>query len=133
MTTRPDPRDITPDAPLRLSVAAQLAFPDESMSAGALRREAKRGRLRIERIAGRDYTTMRAIEEMRQLCHVHPKDLASTDDGDTAGKPFGLSETANTRRAQGALKTTLKELKKRSKSISPASERAPAQVVQLRS
>jgi hypothetical protein len=133
MTSRPDPRYITPDTPLRLFVAAQLAFPDESMTAGALRREAKRGRLRIERIAGRDYTTMRAIEEMRQQCHVHPKDLASTDDGDTAGKAFGSSETANMRRAQAALSTTLKELKKRSKSISPESEKAPAQVVQLRS
>jgi hypothetical protein len=35
------------DAPLRLSVAAALAFPDGSMTASGLRREAVRGRLMI--------------------------------------------------------------------------------------
>jgi len=35
------PRDaISPDTPLRLSVAAALAFPDGSMTASGLRREA---------------------------------------------------------------------------------------------
>jgi hypothetical protein len=39
-----------------------LAFPDGSMSASGLRREAARGRLVIERIAGKDYTTLANIE-----------------------------------------------------------------------
>jgi hypothetical protein len=46
---------------------------DGSMTAGGLRREAARGRLVIERTAGKDYTTLAAIEEMRQLCRVVPK------------------------------------------------------------
>ncbi len=50
--------DLDPTAPLRLSVAAAIAFPDGSMSASGLRREAARGRLVIERIAGKDYTTL---------------------------------------------------------------------------
>lgn len=59
--------------PIRLSVAAELAFPDGSMGASGLRREAARGRLAVERIAGKDYTTLRAIEEMREKCRVQPK------------------------------------------------------------
>ena len=49
---------VTPDMPLRLAAAAALAFPDGSMTASGLRREAARGRLVIERIAGKDYTTL---------------------------------------------------------------------------
>jgi hypothetical protein len=55
------------DAPLRLSKAAATAFPDGSMTKSGLRREAARGRLAIQRIAGKDYTTLRAM----QLGEVH--------------------------------------------------------------
>ncbi|MCW2229340.1 hypothetical protein [Bradyrhizobium elkanii] len=47
--------NIGPNEPLRLSVAAAVAFPDGSMTASGLRRENARGRLIIERIAGKDY------------------------------------------------------------------------------
>ena len=40
----PERESITTDTPLRLSVAAALAYPDGSMTANGLRREAKRGR-----------------------------------------------------------------------------------------
>jgi hypothetical protein len=66
----PAREDIGDDQPLRLAVAAALAFPDGSMTASGLRREAGRGRLAIERVAGKDYTTLRNIEEMRALCRV---------------------------------------------------------------
>jgi hypothetical protein len=55
------------DTPLRLSVAAALAFPDGSMTASGLRREAARGRLVIERIAGKDFTTLANINRMSHL------------------------------------------------------------------
>jgi len=45
---------IDSETPLRLSVAAALAFPDNTMTASGLRREAARGRLMIERIAGKE-------------------------------------------------------------------------------
>src|SRR5262245_18854353 len=65
------PRDqITDDAPLRLEIAAALAYPDGSMTASGLRKEARRGRLVVERTAGKDYTTLRNIEHMRELCRV---------------------------------------------------------------
>lgn len=66
----PGLNEINPNTPLRLGVAAALAFPDGSMSASGLRREAARGRLVIERIAGKDYTTLANIEGMRELCRV---------------------------------------------------------------
>ena len=46
------------------------------MTASGLRREAARGRLVIERTAGKDYTTLSEIERMRELCRKPPKDRA---------------------------------------------------------
>src|SRR5271169_4715341 len=66
---------LDPDTPLRLKIAAELAYPDGSMTASGLRREAERGRLEIERTAGKDYTTLAAIKRMRDLCRVETKGL----------------------------------------------------------
>jgi hypothetical protein len=72
------PRDqIADDTPLRLKVAADWAFPDGSMTASGLRREADRGRLVIERIAGKLYTTLADIDRMRMLCRVEARVPAS--------------------------------------------------------
>lgn len=60
--------DVPPTAPLRLHVAAEIGFPDGSMTVSGLRREAKRGNLSIEVIAGKQYVTLAAIEEMRSKC-----------------------------------------------------------------
>src|SRR5947209_13284627 len=70
-----DSSQFNPDAPLRLSIAAKLAFPDGSMTVSGLRREAARGRLRLERIAGKDFTTLADIKRMRELCRVQTKAL----------------------------------------------------------
>src|SRR5690349_25147390 len=92
---------VTSDAPLRLSVAAKLAFPDGSMTASGLRREALRGRLQVERIAGKDYTTLEAINEMRKLCRVQARELGSTsaspgiETASSSPKPAGTSRTEN--------------------------------------
>ncbi|MGJ4996212.1 excisionase [Bradyrhizobium sp. HKCCYLS3077] len=65
--------EISPDTPLRLAKAAEVAFPGGGMTASGLRKEATRGRLVIERIAGKDYTTLAAIARMRELCRIEPK------------------------------------------------------------
>ena len=39
IASMPPPEKITPDAPLRLEIAAAVAFPDGSMTAAGLRRE----------------------------------------------------------------------------------------------
>src|SRR5690242_197147 len=67
--------DIADDAPIRLSEAARICFPDGTMTGGGLRRLAQKGKLTIERINGRDYTTIKAVQEMRELCRVVPKVL----------------------------------------------------------
>jgi hypothetical protein len=64
---------VSPHTPLRLAVAAALAFPDGSMTASGLRRESARGHLLIERIAGEDYTTLANIERMRETCRVEAR------------------------------------------------------------
>src|ERR1700686_136102 len=69
----PSAEAIGRDTPIRLGVAAALAFPDGSMTTSGLRREGGRGRLVIERIAGKDYTTLANIDRMRELCRVEAK------------------------------------------------------------
>jgi hypothetical protein len=77
-----------PDAPLRLSLAAKLAVPDGSMTASGLRPEAARGRLHVERIAGKDDTTLESIKRMRELCRVQAKEPDCTNEKrDTGPKP----------------------------------------------
>lgn len=98
------------DAPLRLETAAKAAFPDGSMSASGLRREAARGRLVIERIAGKDYTTLNHIEAMRKLCRVQVKDHASiyAERGQKlVERQFGSSVTATAISPRDALQARL--------------------------
>jgi hypothetical protein len=85
------PNVIGPDTPLRLHPAAQILFPDGSVTASSLRREAKRGRLQIERIANKQFTTLRAMEQMRQLCRERPKEYVSGLSPKSATELEGLS------------------------------------------
>ncbi|WP_439925317.1 excisionase [Nitrobacter sp. JJSN] len=66
----PPPEAVTPTTPLRLDVAAQLGFPDGSMTANSLRRLAVAQKLAHEKIAGKYFVTLAAIEEMRDRCRV---------------------------------------------------------------
>ncbi len=59
--------DITDDTPIMLAVAAEIAFPDGTVSASSLRRERDKGRLVVSRIAGKDYTTLKAIRDMMEM------------------------------------------------------------------
>lgn len=82
MPRRPDRRDIDRDTPLRLHVAARLAFPDGNMTASDLRREAARGRLTIETISDKEFTTLECVDRMRGLCR-----LAATEIEHPVKKP----------------------------------------------
>jgi hypothetical protein len=113
----PPPEKITPDTPLRLEIAATLAFPDGSMTAAGLRRESARGRLVVERIAGKDFTTLRNIENMRELCRVQAKAHDSICAGRAQGsgaRRSGLSGTGDAISPRDALEARLtKGLRKR--------------------
>ncbi|WP_342727336.1 excisionase [Bradyrhizobium sp. B097] len=84
-----DDASITDDTPLRLAVAAELAFHGGGMTVSGLRLEASRGRLEIWRIARKDVTTLAAIREMRRLCQIPSAKLQSSapvtvDSGESA-------------------------------------------------
>src|SRR5262245_45840424 len=68
----PDPATLQPDTPLRLEVAAQVAFPDRSMTGRRLRGEIRRGRLAGWKMGGHIYTTLAAIAAMREQCRIAP-------------------------------------------------------------
>ena len=121
----PDPREVKPGDPLRLDVAAALAYPDGSMTASGLRREAARGRLAIERVAGKDYTTLAAIGEMRALCRVEARGRVygyagpnMTRADDRLMPPSGSSRTVDTAKARDAASMIVNELKQRSPATS---------------
>jgi hypothetical protein len=55
-------------APMRLAHAVEIAFPHGGMTVSGLRKEATKGRLVIERIAGKDFVTLTAIDDMSAAC-----------------------------------------------------------------
>src|SRR5688572_27888425 len=98
------------DMPIRLRDAAALAFPPGSMTISGLRREAARGNLTIERIAGKDFTTLGHINRMRELCRVEAKvpisgsaEKGGTDQGSSSEMPLGSSSITINKKAQDAL------------------------------
>ncbi|SFU39048.1 hypothetical protein SAMN02799631_00399 [Methylobacterium sp. 174MFSha1.1] len=66
----PSRTDITDDTPLRLEAAAALGWPAGGMTVAALRREIASGRLAAEFLAGKHWTTLAAIRELRERCRV---------------------------------------------------------------
>jgi hypothetical protein len=134
---------IGPNDPLRLDAAARLAFPDGSMTVSGLRREIKAGRLVIERVAGKDYTTLAEIERMRVLCRLKAKVQGSTcepnatTEPEPCDAPHGSSATPDMTKPRAALHMTLQALKERSPDTSPQNtpepRRASATVTHLKS
>lgn len=84
----PNRSAITDDTPLRLEVAAALAFPDGGIKGSSLRLEAGKGRLDVFLIAGRYFTTLAAVARMVEACRVShgrsPLPARSDDDGRAA-------------------------------------------------
>ena len=62
------PAEIALDTPLRLADAVKIAFPMGGMTVAGLRRERDRNRLVVEKIAGKEFTTLAHIQRMRELC-----------------------------------------------------------------
>lgn len=109
-----------PDAPLRLAHAAEIAFPNGGMTAAGLRKEAARGNLILERIANKDYTTLAAIDAMRERCRKKPKELDSGSAPPPKKKnPPGSSETTKNKSALAAARSIAKKLKDNSPTTSP--------------
>jgi len=92
----PSPDTITTTTPLRLDIAAQIAFPDGSIGVSGLRREIERGNLRVEQIAGKTFTTLANIEDMRKKCAIPTKgrESSSENHGGRENPTDGSSSTA---------------------------------------
>lgn len=83
----PDRSEIQDDTPLRLEVAAALAFPDGGVSASGLRRERDNGRLVTFFVANKEFTTLDAVKRMIEACAVATRrspGITTTDAGDAA-------------------------------------------------
>jgi hypothetical protein len=116
-----NPDSVRPDTPLRLDVAARIAYPDGSMTASGLLREIQKGRLDCELTANKQYVTLGGIERMRAKCRVDQKDRASTSANAPAAKPSMSSSTERMSSAQAAAQAIAEGLKKPSPPISPES------------
>src|SRR5947207_5267283 len=129
---------VGPDTPLRLSEALKLAFPNGGMTVSGLRRERDRGRLAVERIAGKEFTTLADIERMRALCRSEAKarDCGSSPaDPSATSAPCGSSATEDANTALALARAKLSKLKERSPTASSQTQasRERATVIPLKS
>ena len=143
--TRPLPsrEQIGLNTPLRLADAVAEAYPRGGMTVSGLRTEARKGRLVIERVAGKDFTTLAAIERMRVLCRGQQPDLtygsgqnAAIGAGKSVTSPAGSLSTESINRALAAYEVTAAELNARLNATSAAStspRRRRGSVVPIRS
>lgn len=105
------------NTPVRLTDIISIAFPLGGITAAGLRREARRGRLTLMRIAGKDFTTLSAIEEMKAKCLVPENQHASGSDllAKTETRSGSFSTAASSTARDAAL-LMCKALRKRSPS-----------------
>lgn len=106
--------NIDPNAPIRLADAIPIAFPHGGISVSALRREASRGRLKIFRIARKDFTTIASIEEMKSSCLVpaNQQDCGSGQQAKTERRS-GSSSMEDGKSARAAAEMIVKRLSER--------------------
>src|SRR5205823_5004765 len=124
---------VGPDTLLRLKDAVSIAFPMGGMTVSGLRKERNRGRLAVEKIAGREFTTLRNIEQMRAQCREAQKvqGFGSNQTNGLGTENFcgalpGSLETDRARSARAALQTTAQGLSKRSRNTLARSTKPPA-------
>ena len=138
----PASAEITETTPLRLKDAVRLGFPHGGMTVSGLRKERDRGRLVVEKIAGKEFTTLRHINQMRELCRDNPKDPGSgsnprreTRQESSQGAQHGSFETERKRSALDALRQTARVLSKPSRNTSSENTRSheTADVIPLKS
>jgi hypothetical protein len=124
--------EVSETTPLRLADAVAIAFPRGGMKVSGLRREIKRGRLACEKIAGKQFVTLRDIKQMRDQCRVEQKAPASTSVSAGDANLCGLSSTAKTRSALAAAQMIAEELKRPSPPTSRRSTSPTGTIVTLR-
>ncbi|MGC2778461.1 MAG: hypothetical protein WA418_22780 [Bradyrhizobium sp.] len=132
----PRAENIKETTPLRLEVAARLAFPDGSVTVSTLRRQIANGLLVAEKIGNKLYTTPQAILEMRERCRVQAKDPALSCKRRETGSDSGSSGMASEASALDALRANAAKLKQSLLNTSSANatpEQAVTAVIPMRS
>jgi hypothetical protein len=104
--------------PMRLDEAVRECFPGGGITVSSLRTEHRKGRLVIERIAGKDCVTRAAIEDMRRKCRIQARDRDSISGGSGDESQSTSSVTERAQLARDALLTSLGKPERRSKTIS---------------
>ena len=134
------PAGVDRETPLRLRDALALAFPMGGMTVSGLRKERDRGTLETYVFAGRQFTTLGAIDRMKEQCRVQPSRPASGSAPRSAAptepsRPNGSSSTEETSIALAAARMRVERLRERSRSTSRAStsRRDASTVIPLRS
>lgn len=124
---------IAPSDWITLDTAAALAFPDGTVTVHVLRTQRNKGLLDTWRLGRREYTTLEAVNRMKQKCHAAPRQPASGSAPAPAAKPSSSSSTEDGKSAQAAALASVKRLKKRLQTISASAESAnAAQVIRPR-
>lgn len=106
---------------IRLATAAALAFPEGNVSAKWLQSQGRRGLLDIWRIAGKDFTTLDAIERMLEECRAQPSRPASISESGQGVKPSSSSSIAEKKSALAAAQAASMKLKQSSADTLPKS------------
>ena len=120
------------DEPLRLAEACRVLFGGR-LTPSALRAEARRGTLVIERIAGKDFVTPAAIRAMREKCRVPPSRPDSISDATPTASGDGSSSIEAGRRAQEHVREMLRQRSAPSSAtLPPATRRRPARLIPIR-
>jgi len=95
------------DLDAHLKYAVKIAFPTGGMTVSGLRKEIGRGRLEVEIIAGKQFTTLANIARMRELCLGRAKALDFGSDQQVESSPLrsGSSKIKDSISPQAALQT----------------------------
>ena len=120
------------NSPIRLEVAAKLAFPDGAVKTPALREQIKIGRLVAWEISGKHFTSLFEIDRMLEKCRVIPSRPASGSESlerpkadARRKKAFTSSSTVDVSTARDAARATARALRERLRNSSPPSTKYP--------
>ncbi|HKH29064.1 MAG TPA: hypothetical protein VKA61_12130 [Sphingomicrobium sp.] len=114
--TLPDRDLIQADTPLRLDVAAAIAFPGGGVAAGTLRGAIRSGDLDAELVGNRYFVTLADVDRWRSKCRDRAKERVS---GTTQQTGAGTSETDDSSAALAALMASVNAPTKPSPNTSP--------------
>lgn len=89
------------------------------VTARALRTEARKGRLHLTRVAGKDYVTESDLGEMIERCRAAQRGPGCGSTAGQGGSPLGSSSMPDAKLAQDAAKATALALRERLAGTSP--------------